>query len=139
MTVQISPRFLEENNYKIKIRTHIIDNFKKDGVFHNNFGVKKKADPHWVHIPPFQIDRAGNALPYGKTGDHSILVSEVFDIVELDLRSVAESSYNLNNRNEVTVNLVIESPDGIHVTQVGMASPADDTPLFNNSNTFFRT
>jgi len=133
--LNIAPRIIQTEKYLLKVRTHIISRFGKESAFKNNINDPK----HTIHIPGFKIDSTGWALSSSsKLNDPTILVNEVFDIVFMHIKASADCSYGYSPRDVVLVEFVIESPDGIHVNQVGMGSMPGNVPLFNNPNTFSR-
>jgi len=132
--VNVAPQLIQTKKYLLKIRTHVISDFKKERIFKNNL----KNPKHRIYIPDFTIDRNGNCLAGQQPGDPTITISEVVGLCTKVIKECADSSYNLNPRDVVLLELVLESHDGDRVTRVGMCSTPDNVPLFNNTNTFSR-
>jgi hypothetical protein len=117
----ISPWFIPPEKYRIKIKTHIIKDFKSTRF------ISSQNTKHL--IPGFRVNKhmalsSKDPTPSdpGLTVDNALLHTAIID----NIRALAEASYNFQNREIIVCNVVLEAPDGYHVTQVGMGS------IYNN-------
>jgi len=135
----IAPQFVgtkyKSSTFTIKIRTHIISDFRGN-KFKNNLHDPK----HTINVPSFCVDKNGTALASSSTKipDPNLIVDNAAQKVMSIIIALSESSYDAHPRDVVTVNLVLESKNKTHVTRVGMCSCPNDVPLFSNHNAFSR-
>ena len=122
----IAPWFVPPERYHITIKTHVLKNFKKSKFVNHWHGVK--------HIvPSFRIakDRALSDRDPAPA-DANLTVDNALShrVVTENIRALAEAAYNVQARDVVVCNLILESPDGHHVTKVGMTSIHDNIPIW---------
>jgi len=114
--------------YRMEVDVHVIKSFKKSSVFeHRPSGWK-------TTVPSFRIDAEGSVLSSASKGsaDPNLTVDNALSNrgVMDNLRAMAESSYDMTTHRDVVLcNLVLEAPDGKHVTRVGMMSSYDNKPV----------
>jgi hypothetical protein len=121
------------HNYGIEVETHVIKDFK-NVVFVNHEHNHKVTIPSF-HVAKDRVLSTWDVKRYPEDIDTSLTVHNALShhVITDNLNALAHSAYDARSgalpRDVILCNLVLEAPDGFHVTRVGMGSLHTNWPV----------